>query len=235
MDPLTDFGTRHGTDKVTHGFCSFYHRHLAAKRHDVSKVLEIGVLRGASLQMWQDYFPNAEIHGVDEAQPSFSPPHRIHLHVGDQADRQALDHLIQVIGSDLDIIVDDGGHTMGQQQVSLAFLFPHLRPGGLYILEDLHTSFMESIALYRNGRIVHRYSTGVDECRCTTYHVVDAFVRRQPFYSDYMSAPEMEFLAAEVDSAEIFDRDGDRAHITSIIRKRLRPRDRTARTDHGNG
>ena len=223
MDPLTELGTRYQTDKVEHGFCGFYHRHLAAECPAVAKVLEIGVAGGGSLLMWRDYFPHAEIHGFDRQRPGFSSPHRVHLHVGDQADRRALNGLIQVIGSDLDLIVDDGGHTMEQQQVSLAFLFAHLRPGGLYVVEDLHTSFCEHIAIALGGRVVSSYSTGVAGCRSTTYQLVDALARRQPFHSDYMSAPEMEYLTAQVESAEIFDRDGDRAHITSIIRKRGGP------------
>ena len=223
MDPLTELGTRYQTDKVEHGFCGFYHRHLAAERPAVAKVLEIGVAGGGSLLMWRDYFAHAEIHGFDRQRAGFSPPHRVHLHVGDQADRRALNRLIQVIGSDFDLIVDDGGHTMEQQQVSLAFLFAQLRPGGLYIVEDLHTSFCEHIAIGLNGRIVSSYPTGVAGCRSTTYQLVDALARRQPFQSDYMSAPEMAYLTAQVESAEILDRDGDRAHITSMIRKRRGP------------
>jgi len=213
-------GIRYGTDKVAHGFCGFYHRHLAANRQAITKVLEIGIAGGASLQMWGDYFPNAEIHGFDRQGASVSPSHRMHLHVGDQADRQALNRLVQVIGSELDLMVDDGGHTMEQQQVSLAFLFSHLRPGGIYILEDLHTSFCERIAIVQDGVVAGSYSTGIDRCECSTYQLVEALVRRQRVFSDYMSAPEMEYLAAQVDFAEIFDRDGDRAHVTSIIRKR---------------
>ncbi len=221
MDLLTELGTRHGTDKVMHGFSGFYHKHLASRRHSVAKILEIGVARGASLLTWRDYFPEAEIHAMDLHRPDFLPPSRVRIHIGDQADRQALSRLIEKAGSDFDIIIEDGGHTMEQQQVSLAFLFPHVKSGGSYLLEDIHTSFAPYIQLFEtNGQVASTYSTGIDDCRCTTYQLVEALTRGESIDSDFMSTPEMNYLAAEVESAELFDRDGDHAHITSVIRKR---------------
>jgi hypothetical protein len=220
MDPLTSLGLTYQTDKVSHGFCAFYHTHLARVRQDVRKVLEIGVFRGASLRMWRDYFPNAVIHGFDQ-NPLVDPlPDCIHLHQGDQANRDSLRQLLEATGSDFDLIVDDGGHTMVQQQVSLGVLFPHLRPGGLYALEDLHTSFMPVINYYSHGRLVHSVPTGIHESLWTTYALVRALADRQLLRSNYLSASELEALTAAVEGAEIFDRDRDRSHITSLIRKR---------------
>ncbi len=220
MDTLNECGQRYGTDKVTHGFCDFYDEQLADRRQQVRKLLEIGVFRGASVQMWRDYFPNAAIHGLDLATPNIPPPERVQLHVGDQVSRQSLNRLLQTIGSDFDLIIDDGGHTMAQQQVSLAMLFPHVRPGGIYILEDLQTSFSPYIGIARHGVVQSQYSTGIDECHCTSYQLVETFVKQQSFYSDYMSQPEMDYLAAHIESAELFDRDGDHQHVTSVIRKK---------------
>jgi hypothetical protein len=220
MDPLSALGSRYGTDKVSHGFSAFYSRHLEGTRSAVMKVLEIGVLGGASLRMWRDYFPMAEVHGFDRRVTGVAPEPRIRLHEGDQASRPSLNRLIDDAGSTFDVIVDDGGHTMEQQQVSLAFLFPHLRPGGVYLLEDLHTSFFTRILLTTPVGDVSSYPTGADTCRCTTYALVDALCRQQPFHSDFMSAAEEQYLVAHVESAQLFDRDGDRTHVTSAIRKR---------------
>jgi Methyltransferase domain len=222
MDPLTSLGLTHHTDKVEHGFCTFYHTHLDRVRQDVRKVLEIGILRGASLRMWRDYFPNATIHGFDLNALAGPLPDRIHLHQGDQANRDSLRRLLQTTGSDFDLIVDDGGHTMEQQQVSLGVLFPHLRPGGLYALEDLHTSFMPAINYYSYGRLVHSVPTGIHECLWTTCDLVHALAGGQPPQSSYLSASELDSLTAAVEGVEIFDRDRDRNHITSFIRKRRR-------------
>lgn len=135
MDPLSSLAVVYQTDKVRHGFCAFYHSHLASIRQDVRKVLEIGVWRGASLRMWRDYFLNAVVHGFDQHVLPGPLPDRIQLHQGDQASRESLRQLLQATGSEFDLILDDGGHTMAQQQVSLGALFPHLRPGGLSRLE----------------------------------------------------------------------------------------------------
>jgi hypothetical protein len=220
MDPLTILGLAHQTDKVEHGFCAFYHTHLDRVRQDVRKILEIGVFRGASLRMWRDYFPNATIHAFDQTVAAEPLPDRIHLHQGDQANRGSLRRLLEATGSDFDLIVDDGGHTMEQQQVSLGMLFPHLSPGGLYALEDLHTSFMLAIDYYSGGRLVHTVPTGAHECLWTTYAVVRALADGQPVHSSYLSASELDALTVAVEGVEIFDRDGDRSHITSLIRKR---------------
>ncbi len=220
MDTLTALGTKYGTDKVTHGFCAFYDRHLAGRRQSVSKVLEIGVFRGASLRMWRDYFPTAEIHGFDQRLPEGTLPSRIHLHRGDQAKPADLDGLMQRVGSRLDLVIDDGGHTMEQQQVTLAHLFPHVCSGGLYIVEDLHTSFFPRINLFRDGEIVGGYPTGAEGCSRTSYELVDALIEDRRVSSEFISEPEMDEIVRELEGGEIFDRDGDHGHVTAILRKR---------------
>lgn len=213
-------GIQYATDKVAHGFCPFYDRHLRAGRERAKKILEIGVLGGSSLYMWRDYFPNAVIHGVDVTGADLENLDRITTHVADQQDRMQLQALVDEVGTDFDLIVDDGGHTMGQQQVSLAFLFPHVRAGGFYVVEDLHTSFTPHIEIYRNGVVADRYDTGVGKCAQTTFDIVDRLSRGEEIESDFMSADECRYLHASVDGVDIFDRDGDRRHMTCIIRKK---------------
>src|SRR6185503_20962416 len=98
-----------------------------------------------------DYLPQATIHGLDVAEAPIPAWPSLRAHRGDQASRLHLNRLIERIGADFDLIVDDGGHTMEQQQVSLGFLFPQLRPGGLYVIEDLHTSFAQEIVWQKDG------------------------------------------------------------------------------------
>jgi hypothetical protein len=63
-----------------------------------------------------------------------------YIKVCDQAERDQLQELINSTFNSFDIIVDDGGHMMHQQQISLGYLFPFLNSGGVYVIEDLHTS-----------------------------------------------------------------------------------------------
>ncbi len=101
------------------------------------RLIEIGVQGGGSLSMWKEYFPKAKIVGVDIDDCSRFATEDIQIFRGDQADPKFLTS----IPGTFDIIIDDGGHTMKQQQVSFKHLFPRLNEGGMYVIEDLHTSY----------------------------------------------------------------------------------------------
>ncbi len=220
LDLLSRIGAQYGTDKVSHGFCTFYDRHLRALRKRIAKVLEIGIFGGSSLYMWRDYFPNAVIHGLDLGLVKLDSVDRINTYVGDQKDRETLQDVVDAAGTDFDLIIDDGGHTMAQQQTSLGFLFPHVRPGGYYVVEDLHTSFMQRIDLYEAGKAVDHYETGIGNCESTTYEIIRALSEGSPVCSEFMSEAERRYLVDRVQWVEVFDRNGDRKHMTCIVKKR---------------
>ncbi len=125
-----------------HHYFDIYHRHFAAFRGRSPVVLEIGVFHGGSLQMWKEYFgPGAQIVGVDvDPRCREFAEDRIRVLIGDQADRAFLGELRRQVPR-IDIVIDDGGHTMAQQIASFEELYPHLHPDGLYLCEDLHTSY----------------------------------------------------------------------------------------------
>ena len=118
-------------------------------------MLEIGVQAGGSLQMWRDYFgPTACIWGMDispecsKLKPAHFANEQTNILIGDQADRGYLRSLFAPQANDgapvlplLDIVVDDGGHHFVQQIASFEELFPHVRQGGVYLVEDTHTSY----------------------------------------------------------------------------------------------
>jgi demethylmacrocin O-methyltransferase len=106
----------------------------------VQRVLEIGVAAGASLKMWRDYFVSAQIHGVDLVSIPSVFGDRVTLHVLDQEDEAGLERLGKEFGP-FDLVVDDGGHTMKQQQTSFKVLEKYVTKDGLYVVEDLHSSF----------------------------------------------------------------------------------------------
>jgi hypothetical protein len=95
--------------------------------------------------MWEGFFPNAEMHFVDISDANIQYwSTRSHYHFLDQANPQDLQALIEATGGNFDIIIDDGGHTMKQQITSLNKLFFALKSGGLYVIEDLSTSYWKS-------------------------------------------------------------------------------------------
>jgi len=107
------------------------------------RLLEIGVMGGGSLWMWKRYFPGAEIVGVDideKCRQWEDEVKGVKVFVGDQGDVGFLKNLNEIVGP-FDIIIDDGSHKMDDQQTSLALLFPTMPDGGIYVIEDLHTSY----------------------------------------------------------------------------------------------
>ena len=141
MDTLDKLALEHKTDKCSrgHGYTDAYDIHFSCLRHDKIRLLEIGVWRGASLRMWNDYFTQGYIVGIDKTLCTVEGE-RIATEMGDQTDALFLARVNQNHGP-FDIIIDDGGHTMRQQQQTAAVLFPMLSPGGIYVVEDLHTSY----------------------------------------------------------------------------------------------
>jgi hypothetical protein len=220
LDLLSRIGTQYGTEKVSQGFCTFYDRHLRAKRKRVAKVLEIGILGGSSLYMWRDYFPNAVVHGMDLGPVKLDSTDRITTYVGDQEDRATLLRIVEDAGTDFDLIIDDGGHTMGQQQTSLGFLFPHVRPGGYYVVEGLHTSFFQRAGLRGDGEPAEHHEYVACERVSSTYEIIRALSEGSLLRSEYIREAEGRYLSERVQWVEIFDRNGDRQHMTCILRKR---------------
>lgn len=94
---------------------------------------------GASLQMWRDYFPSGVIHGVDINPADHLNDDRITTHLADQGSRVELRKLRnQFSEGQFDVIIDDGSHRGDHQQITLEILWPCLKNGGLYIIEDLN-------------------------------------------------------------------------------------------------
>lgn len=119
-----------------------YERHLSRFRGTEVNVVEIGVYQGGSLQMWKHYFgERARIWGVD-INPDVAQfeEDRIRIIIGDQADRELLQALSDAVPR-IDVLIDDGGHTMLQQRTTMEELFPKIDANGVYICEDLHTSY----------------------------------------------------------------------------------------------
>jgi hypothetical protein len=141
-----------GIWKWLHYF-DIYDRHFRRFRGREVHVLEIGVYSGGSLSMWKDYFGKAcRIYGVDieEACKAYEDD-VTRIFIGDQADRNFWKRFKEQVPI-LDIVIDDGGHEPNQQIVTLEELLPHLRPGGVFLCEDVCGTF-NRFASYMNGCI----------------------------------------------------------------------------------
>jgi hypothetical protein len=140
-------------------YFDIYDRHFAAFRGKEIVVLEIGVFQGGSLQMWKSYFgPRARIFGLDinpECAKLEEP--NVQVFIGSQEDPNFLRDLKLKIPP-IDILIDDGGHSMKQQITTFKVLFDHLKPHGIYLCEDTHTSYwVEYGGGYKRSRTFIEY------------------------------------------------------------------------------
>lgn len=123
------------TDKSssTHGYAPTYEKYLESFRDREFTMLEIGVSAGGSLRSWRKYFPKAKIFGIDN-----NPDCKMDgAFIGDQSDFNFLQSVLNEIGSP-DVIVDDGAHFAPLTILTFEYLFPRMKDGGLYFVEDTH-------------------------------------------------------------------------------------------------
>jgi len=128
-------------DKWNHYF-DIYEKYFNKYRDKEVIILEIGVFQGGSLQMWKKYFgPKAKIYGIDiNPKCKELEEENIEIFTGSQSDRAFLQDIKRKIPK-VDILLDDGGHTMRQQIVTFEELFDHVKEEGIYLCEDTHTSY----------------------------------------------------------------------------------------------
>lgn len=142
MSALFDLSVKFDAKKEV-GYCVAYERVLKDWRSSTNAVLELGTNEGGSLQMWEEFFPGAQIFGVDMTRMwTEKEGSRIHTWIGDQKDTQAISEFMSGYGVEtLDLIVDDASHFGYETKMSFLGLWPKLKSGGLYILEDWTTGY----------------------------------------------------------------------------------------------
>ncbi len=118
-----------------------YERYFNPIRDSVTSILELGVKQGASLKIWRDYFPNAKIFGIDnDVRCKAYSGESITIEILSQADTGAQIEFGKNYGP-FDVIVDDASHINSLTLNSFNALFPYLKSGGWYIIEDLANSY----------------------------------------------------------------------------------------------
>lgn len=142
------YGNAAHTDKTMHhGYHRFYDSILQPLRSQSFGMIEIGIETGASLNLWKNFFPSAFIYGIDIGN-SYEDD-RCKIFTCDQSDLSALHGIKTEITKAIKFINDDGSHIPEHQLLSFNFLFNNvLEDGGIYIIEDIETSYWKKGGLY---------------------------------------------------------------------------------------
>lgn len=176
-------------------YFAIYDRHFNKFRGKPVVIVEFGVSHGGSLQMWKKYFGRrARIIGVDiNPECKQLAEKQVEIYIGSQEDKKFLKKLMKEVGH-VDIVIDDGGHTVKQQNTTFDEVYSYVRQGGVYLVEDLHTNYWKEFGggLHKPGTFVERSKALVDQLyawysRDTKKLAVDEFTRTTPSVHFYDS------------------------------------------------
>lgn len=166
ITPLCKLAYKYGVDKcpqIKHRYTPFYFELLKDKRKAIKKVLEMGIgyaavmqhvvrvkgfyKNGASLYMWRDFFPQAQIYGADILPELLFSDERITTYICDQTNKDSLVKLVKAVGEDIDLFIDDGSHHWRDQVFTCQNLLPLLKKDVIYIIEDARDADIISASL----------------------------------------------------------------------------------------
>lgn len=152
----TDKGGRHlryggGDSSMTHEYTPIYWDLLHSRRESARNVLELGINSGASLRMWREFFPNAQIVGLDSSAACLVQEDRITSYAcdcGDIDDTKRVQALLRNV--EFDLIVDDASHFPEHQGLTVKMWSHRLTPDGILVIEDIGRSHERLLPLLRN-------------------------------------------------------------------------------------
>jgi len=204
MKRLTEIGRETYTDKAYHHqFTEIYDDIF--REYISPRILEIGVADCSSIRMYEKYFKNPYIVGMDIS--GMGPQcngSTIKFVQGDQSNIEDLKRCVEG-ESPFDIILDDGGHTMKQQQVSFGFLIDYVKAGGYYILEDLHTSLPPLSSNYIE-----------EDCEITSLDMVNKIKNGEYPFSNYIELEQQKRILSKIENAQIWVLEGVMKPISEI-------------------
>lgn len=172
---LCELAFKYRTDKceaIKHPYTHFYYDLLSPHRRSIRNVLEIGVglkkprthsdnKTGASLYMWQDFLPHANIYGADIDPLTMFKDGHIKTFLCDQSKKDDLVNLIKQTGSNIDFVIDDASHNPSLQVLTCQTLMPLLKKDVVYVIEDVANQGIEKkLRSFDTTVISLRSSTG---------------------------------------------------------------------------
>lgn len=175
-------------------YFQIYEREMGRFLRNPISFLEIGIWKGGSIPMWQDYLPDGSKLTFVDIDPACKS-HEIdgtNIRIGNQADPKFLAELAKEFGP-FDLVLDDGSHVCAHQIASFEGLWPHLNNGGLYMVEDCHTSYWPGFGGgYRNEASFVEYAK----------RLVDTM---HSWYTDQDTLFPFQEVAKELNSVRFYD------------------------------
>jgi cephalosporin hydroxylase len=145
---LRELGYKYNTDKVgVHTFnnktmLDNYEMYFSSIKDKPITFLELGILNGSSLKVWEDFFSNGKIIGLDiEPSKKQYKTNKTEIYIGSQNDPLIIDKIIKDYPEGLDVVIDDASHLNELTISSFELIFPFVKPGGYYIIEDTHCTY----------------------------------------------------------------------------------------------
>jgi len=196
-----------------HNYYVRFYDNLLKDKNNVTKILEFNSESAYnSFKILKKYFSNSEVIGVF---PYISNQTKNDIEIKTyecvQSNREGMENISR-LEMDIDMVVDDGTHKMYDQQLSLYLFFKSLKSGGVFVIEDLHTSIeckMESKKIFNWGDIDKK----------TTLESLKEFVETGIFSSDYLNKEECDYLTENIKSCVIYDERGDWSIAATLIKK----------------
>jgi hypothetical protein len=191
MESLHEIGLKYKTDKsYYHNYCTYYDTILSNQRLTAKNILEVGIDNGCSLLMWNDYFVNANIYGIDISlhyNPILREKNRIHCIQDDQSNLQTKFNV------EFDMIIDDGSHIVSHQKATIEKLWPTLKKGGIYILEDLHTNIRENFFTHPhlNPSVIDKYI----DLPVTCHDGILQTMQNKPYFSFHSEIQSLSYFS----------------------------------------
>lgn len=235
-------GEKYKTDKFNHGYTKVYYEVMKDFRNEYVDIFEIGIFFGASIKMWEEFFPNGRIYGIDNGrivpgttaipggyrgtglnilsqddvkllQPEelvesvhfkWIENERIKCFKADQRSYTHLKNAMKYFNCDMfDIILDDGQHFQEHQQKSLGLLFPHIKSGRYYIIEDVVD--YETL-IKRDDQPFLFWGQKRKDATDSTDYVFSQFIKTGKLNSPYINKEQVEYIISNIEDIYLYDR-----------------------------
>lgn len=203
---LLEIGNKYDTDKQRrHKYLFLYENYIKPYKNKKIKLFEIGILNGGSIKMWEDYFSDdSKIYAIDINlnQIKYVFMDKTIYEKVDQRNKDDILNFVKKYGN-FDIIIDDGDHQPMSQQMCFGFLFSFLNNGGIYVIEDLHTSY-NSIRLKN------------DNTKISTIEILKNLRDNNEIKSDFIQKEEIDYIKNNFEFCDIVKYDEDLGKVIDV-------------------